>query len=446
MSTSTRSLANLDCLSLLVLIAVVPACNAEPAGAPDGSSADASSADAGPPDASSPDAHSPIAPDATPDATPDPCSGPITGATVNVLSHDAVQKQDGVWMMAAANKTANQWVWDEEIVVNYDREGFEFGCPYAHNIADGNDTSYDKPNWSRSYDGGATWNHFDGPTQAGGPTLPIDFHDPGFGLRIKSTGGHDQDWTFIITYDRWQTYLGPYTELNALKPSLSGKELTSRTDYITYNGDDILLFMSARDIGQDLDDFTFVARSQNGGQTFEYLSRINPWGDDYRGVMPSAVRVSDDRLVACLRRRPKTGADENWIDCYRSDNNGSSWYHTSVLDETGFCNGNPPALARLPSGLIAAVYGVRQFPPSSARISLKVSADDGDSWQLVGEKRLRDNYHVDVCGDYFDASDLGYPRLFLLPDGKLRAVYAWSDGANENHISSTLFEVITICE
>ena len=364
----------------------------------------------------------------------------VSSASVKVLSHDVVQKKSGVWMMGAANKSANQWVWGKEIVVSYDRERFVFSCPYDHNVPDNHETAYDKPDWSRSLDGGKTWTHYNGPTQSAGAALPIDFKHPGFGLRIWNST------QFIVTYDRWKTYQGPYTGLSSLMGKLKKKELTSRTDYIVNGANEILLFLSARDIGQDLDDFTFVARSQDGGKTFQYLSRINPWGDAYRGVMPSAVRVSGSGLVACLRRRPKTGADVNWIDCYRSDNNGTSWRFVSRVDETGYCNGNPPAMARLPNGLLAMVYGVRKWWPSSARMALKVSADEGSSWQLVGEKRLRDNYHVDVCGNYFDASDLGYPRLFVLPGGQLRAVYAWSDGANENHIDSTLFEVKASCQ
>lgn len=96
---------------------------------------------------------------------------------------------------------------------------------------------------------------------------------------------------------------------------------------------------------------------------------------------------------------------------------------------------------RLPNGILVCVYGVRAWLPEKARISLKLSVDDGTTWK--NKVRLREGYHVDVEGDRSDASDLGYPRLFLLPDGRLRAVYAWSDGPNQNHIASTHFEVIS---
>ena len=328
---------------------------------------------------------------------------------------------------------------------------FEHECPSKHNIPDTYDASYASPSWSRSLDGGKTWTHFNGPTHSGGPSLPIDFTHPGFGIKVPNLGTSDKDWYFHVTYDRWKTYSGPYKGLNSLKSKLSKKELTSRTDYIVNSKHDIFLFMSARDPGQWLDDYAFVARSTDGGKSFSYVSRINPWGDSARGVMPSAARLSKDTLVACLRRRAKSAAgtdggyDTAWIDCFRSDNNGTSWSFAGKLDDTGHNNGNPPAMRALPNGLLACVYGVRAWLPDSARISLKVSADGGKSWNLVGEKRLRDKYHVDVCGGQSDASDLGYPRLFVLPGGQLRAVYAWSDGANENHISSTLFEVKSSC-
>ena len=377
--------------------------------------------------------------------------GSSCSAAVKVLSHDVVQKKSGVWMMGPANGGGNQWSWGNEIVVSYTRQRFDHECPSKHNIPDTYDASYASPSWSRSLDGGKTWTHFNGPTHSGGPSLPIDFTHPGFGIKVPNLGTSDKDWYFHVTYDRWKTYSGPYKGLNSLKSKLSKKELTSRTDYIVNSKHDIFLFMSARDPGQWLDDYAFVARSTDGGKSFSYVSRINPWGDSARGVMPSAARLSKDTLVACLRRRAKSAAgtdggyDTAWIDCFRSDNNGTSWSFAGKLDDTGHNNGNPPAMRALPNGLLACVYGVRAWLPDSARISLKVSADGGKSWNLVGEKRLRDKYHVDVCGGQSDASDLGYPRLFVLPGGQLRAVYAWSDGANENHISSTLFEVKSSC-
>jgi hypothetical protein len=366
--------------------------------------------------------------------------------TVRVISHDVVQKVNGIWMMGAANGCANQWCWGNEIVIHYGRQRFDYEFPSKHNCPDRYEPDYESPNWSRSLDGGRTWAHSNGPVHTDGPSLPIHFTHPGFGLWVPhDTRGHDEEWIFFVTYDRWGTMIGPYNGLNHLKQALTNDELTSRSDYIVNGPDDIFLFMSGRDEGQRLDDYAFLARSTDGGRSFAFVSRINPWGDPVRGVMPSVVRVDDNRLVACLRRREKKyaytdgGYDMCWIDCYRSDNNGASWYHLSKVDETGFNNGNPPALSRLPDGLLACVYGVRAWRPATARISVKLSADDGLTWSQ--EVRLHDGYHVDYEQGQTDASDLGYPRLYLLPDHQLRAVYAWSDGPNENHICSTLFEV-----
>lgn len=352
-------------------------------------------------------------------------------------------------MMGAANRTANQWIWGNEIVVHYDRTKFQFECPSHHNVPEKGANGFGSPDWSRSFDGGQTWTHFTGPNNGGEASLPIDFKKEGFGIYVPYKNSKlNEDWEFYVTYDRWKTRLGPYKTLNSLKGSLKGKELTSRTDYIVNSSNDIMLFMSGRDVGQEYDDYTFVARSKDGGKSFEYLSRITPDGDSARGVMPSVARLSDTRLVAAIRRRAKSaagtdgGKDISWIDAFRSDDNGKSWKFVSKIDDTMQNNGNPPAMVALPNGLLAVVYGVRAWLPKTARMSLKVSADGGSSWNAVGESEIRDKYNVDVCGKESDATDLGYPRLFLLPDGKLRAVYAWSDGKNENHMSSTLFEVI----
>lgn len=74
--------------------------------------------------------------------------------------------------------------------------------------------------------------------------------------------------------------------------SLTNDEFTSRTDYLVNGPQEIFLFLSGRDEGQNYDDYAFMARSDDGGRTFAFLSRVNPWGDPARGVMPSLLSAS----------------------------------------------------------------------------------------------------------------------------------------------------------
>jgi hypothetical protein len=123
------------------------------------------------------------------------------------------------------------------------------------------------------------------------------------------------------------------------------------------------------------------------------------------------------------------------VECYTSNNNGVSWSSSGQVDNTGVRNGNPPALVRTPNGRLVCVYGVRRDQGSS--ISAKVSSDDGQSWSV--EQRLRNDF---VGPDAFGDTDLGYPRAFVRPDGKVVAVYYWATkNRPEQHIEATIFKV-----
>ena len=114
----------------------------------------------------------------------------------------------------------------------------------------------------------------------------------------------------------------------------------------------------------------------------------------------------------------------------QSTDNGLHWAFLSRVGETGGHNGNPPALVRMFDGRLCCVYGNRD----RAVMIAKYSGDGGLTW---GEDII-------LRGDFKSINgyrDLGYPRLFQRPDGKLVTVYFWcSPERPETHIEATVFD------
>jgi hypothetical protein len=172
-----------------------------------------------------------------------------------------------------------------------------------------------------------------------------------------------------------------------------------------------------------------LARTRDSGQHFEFVSRLVPWSDPCRAVMPASVRRSPARIVAALRRK---SASPNWIDCVHPGETGATWAHPSRVADTVAANsfsGNSPALVALAGGRLCCAYGNR----TERRMLAAFSTDAGASW---GEPLvLRD--------DFQSANgwpDLGYPRLFERGDGWLVAVTFWYTRERpETHIEATIF-------
>ncbi len=358
------------------------------------------------------------------DAALEPSGVRLTGlgAPIDVVSHNVVDYEPGKFSAWPANNGAQSWQWGEEILIGYfngvyeEKEGHNWAPPTRFMLA-------------RSTDGGETWSStessFGGPGPAPGS---IDFAHPDFALRIR-----DADEAFYISYDRGQTWAGPYGFGKLLKNSpVAGDEFTSRTDYIVNSSKQALFFLSSRREILFTEDYVYMAETGDGGDNFDFISFMDPFDID-RNVMPSTVRVSDTMLVSCTRRKDR---NSHWIECYRSNDNGVTWSSLTQVDSTGERNGNPPALVRLANGNLVCVYGVRE-PRGTPRMSVKVSADNGRTWSL--ECQLRDDF---VGPDAFGDVDLGYPRAFVRPDGKVVAVYYWATADRpEQHIAATIFEV-----
>jgi len=150
--------------------------------------------------------------------------------------------------------------------------------------------------------------------------------------------------------------------------------------------------------------------------------------------MPATVRLSDTELVSAMRRRHdarRPGVpdfNKNWIDVYRSTDNGKTWKFLSKVanTDTGKRNGNPPSMVRLTDGRLCVAYGYRSKPIG---IRAKLSSDNGKTWGP--EIRLRDDGRT---------WDLGYTRTVQRPDGKLVTIYYYTTGKNpEQHIAATIW-------
>lgn len=254
----------------------------------------------------------------------------------------------------------------------------------------------------------------------------MNFTHPDFVWRIRKEP--EQFW---YSYDRGHTWKGPHNFGDLMsKPELTGKEFTARTDYIVKSKDEALVFLAATR-GKSGSDFTFTAKTTNGGKSFDFVSWIVPPTDAHRGVMPTTVRCSDTKLVAAVRRRTGHRGAWCWIDTYISKDEGNSWLFLSRVGETGTWNGNPPALTRLKDGRLCCVYGNR----SRGQMIARFSGDEGMTWGP--EIILRDDLQVDKFGD----TDLGYPRLTQRPDGKLVALYYWATKKRpQHHIAATIWK------
>jgi Neuraminidase (sialidase) len=348
------------------------------------------------------------------------------------------------WCAVPANNGGNSpsWQWGNELLIGYT-------CGQAQFTQGGHQVDYINPHVSmlaRSKDGGETWQNWE-PTGYQGDVgfkmddavpLPerIKFTAPGFVMRVEGYGYHGnfgQQWFY--SQDKGNSWNGPYTFGNLLNhPELTGKQFTGRTAYLINGPYACFLFLSVRDSeagsGISTTEKVFLAQTIDGGVSFEFISWIVPPSDPHRAAMPAPVRISENKLVTAIRRR---GGDICWIDCCYSLDNGQTWSFLSRVGDTGsarLTNGNPPALIRMGDDRLCCVFGDRD-----RRVMLaKYSEDEGKTWG--SDQILYDDFES-ING----FADLGYPRLFQRPDGKLVTVYFWCSTARpETHIVATIFE------
>lgn len=365
------------------------------------------------------------------------------------MKHVVVSYDPTKWCGTPANCGGNgsSWQWGDELLVGYGCGNAQFTKP-VHQLDDPNPVSC----LARSKDGGETWetwspDHFqgcEGHKQDDAIALmeEIDFLSPGFVMRIESNGyqgncGHQ----WFCSLDKGVSWMGPFTFGNLSDhPELAYTEFSSRTAYLVNSSRECFVFLSVRKPGDKLgvqeisaSDKVFLAKTTDGGRSFEFVSWVVSFADPYRAVMPAPVRISMDKLVIAIRRRNLIEGihdDICWIDCYESMDNGQNWEFISRVCETGLGNGNPPAMIRLTDGRLCCVYADR----SRIIMLARYSKDEGKTWS--NEQVLREDFKA-KNGDRVDS---GYPRLFQRSDGKLVVVYFWcSPEKPESHIEATIF-------
>lgn len=340
-----------------------------------------------------------------------------------VLEHVVVYHEPGRFGGWPAN--SGVWSWGNEIVV-----GFALG--YYQEKGDDHSRDESKPivtALARSRDSGRTWTVEEHPELGENNAKPspggIKFNHPDFAMRL----GNDY---FLVSYDRGRSWQGPY-RLPDFR--LKGK-LTARTDYIVTGEQECLLFLSAKDdtVQAGIQDRAFMARTSDGGKTFQFVAWMTDAPRSVRSVMPSTVKVGPSQLVSVLRRRldpPGDGPrnDLNWIDAYGSNDGGQSWefLRRVAFTDLGLRNGNPPSLVRLPDSRLCVAYGFRGIPYG---IRAKISRDNGKTWGP--EIHLRDDART---------WDMGYTRSVALPDGKVVTIYYYTTAQRpEQHLEATIWD------
>ncbi len=325
------------------------------------------------------------------------------------------------------------WLWNDEILVSYNRADFDPTEKFHRISKEGRECIF-----SRSLDGGVTWAEvpFDNniykteskPIPPGG----LDFSKDGFVMRVGLPAVTIETDLFITSYDKGDTWHGPY------KFPVFEFPLTSRTSYHIEGSKVMRAFMSyslPKEVNpHGYTDKAFVALTEDGGESWKFVGAMTT--DAPRSVMPQAVRLKDGTLVASMRRRMKTSTkvDDVWIEVKRSDDDGKTWHSaTRAADTYNFVNpantnGNPPAMCILDNDHIVLAYGRRE--PGASSLYFKISKDGGRNF--TNEKCLR---YVS------NTEDFGYPRIVARADGKCVATYyiATADYPVQ-HIEATIFD------
>lgn len=330
------------------------------------------------------------------------------------------------------------WSWEEgrEILV-----GFSCG-QYVESDGHKIDFATERDVLARSLDGGQTWTVFQstGYVESGQEpealTEPIDFHAPGFVMRVKMGGGSNPP-RFYYSYDKGDAWQGPFlfNGLDQMEELAGMVTLTPRTDYLVRGQTECLVFMSAA--AESWADRTFAIETIDGGMGFTFVSWVIGPSQPYRAVMPHTVALGQGEYLSLIRRRDQPPRNvECWIDAYHSADNGQNWTYRSRVAYTGFgnSNGSPPSVIRLRDGRLLAAYANRSLNMMLCRLS----ADEGRSW---GEEIiLRDDFLTSEHG----FSDFGYPRLVQRPDDRIVAIYYFAtDERYQQHIAYSIFSLDT---
>lgn len=339
-----------------------------------------------------------------------------------------VYKQPGRFAGWPANYGA--WSWGSEILVGFEAGSFQLRRPGEHEHS----IDYTRPSehlLARSPDGGETWKiekppgllappgtRVAGvPAEAGGKPVTdcpggIDFSHPDFIITFRMADVDIGPSRFYYSLDRGRSWQGPFRV-----PNFGQKGIAARTDYLINGPRDMTVFLTAAK-SNGREGRVICVRTRDGAKTWNFVSWVTPEpkGRDY-AIMPSSVRLSPQTILTAVRAR-------NWLDLYRSDDDGQTWKH---LSRPALKTDNPPSLVRLQDGRLAVTYG-RRIAPFGIRA--RISSDDGKTWG--NEIILRND------GGCWD---LGYTRSVQRPDGNIVTIYYFNDAPDhERRIAATIWE------
>jgi hypothetical protein len=362
------------------------------------------------------------------------------------MQHVIIYKEEGRYAGWPANYGI--WSWDDEIVL-----GFTTGYHQADNRFHARDKS--QP-WAsiqaRSTDGGVTWQLGPLPAKTPGnkgvsadehmePHLwiandlqgedapapcpgDVDFSDPNFALMCarSNLGAGALSWFYLST-NRCKSWEGPYQ-----LPLMGQSGIAARSDYQVTGSKECMLFLTAAKEDGD-EGKIFCARTQDGGQTFQFVSWIGRGSTEGYRIMPASVRLSDSHLLVAIRCREdvKRMDSHNWIDIFESFDNGTTWtYKSRPVSDTGK-GGNPPTFRKLQDGRLCMTYGYRNAP---FNICAKLSTDEGSTWGNEIILRTGGGSH-----------DIGYPRTVQRADGMMVTAYYFNERlGGECHIAATIWK------
>lgn len=329
------------------------------------------------------------------------------------------------------------WSWGNEILV-----GFQV-ARHADSGSHTWDSSTSRHKFGRSLDGGLTWSLEDafeagitasatghplgaaavtpGPSPGG-----IDFSHPDFAFTFRRATNTSGPSCFYTSHDRGKSWSGPFAF-----PNLDTAGVATRTEYFVEGPHRMIAFITTARSGGGIG-WAAAVRTHDGAGSWERISWIGPEPTE-QAIMPAAVRLGPNRILAVLRRTEGTG---RWLAAYLSEDDGASWTWLNDPAEGLGWNSNPPALVRLADGRICLMYGVRggataSGPPS--RMAARFSADGGTSW----------GPEVTLRGNDGAIRDMGYPRAVQRPDGKVVMVYYYNHAMQDDpyrYIAATIFD------
>jgi hypothetical protein len=119
-----------------------------------------------------------------------------------------------------------------------------------------------------------------------------------------------------------------------------------------------------------------VYRSIDDGTDFHFLSYVTPKDEPLAGgrgwMYPRGVMLSSGRIL-CVLRTERDWAGDMWTELYKSDDGGQTWQWLSRVTDFGA----PSAPVVMRDGRLVMVYTYRLAPAGMRAV---VSEDDGETW------------------------------------------------------------------